>query len=547
MNTSKFLRVTLSALVGVMALAACNVNLKDKNGVPIGATRIQIVANTGAMPWLEQAAEKLNDGRVKSANKPVYADLISMEAGQAVNEFTRSTATMWIPDDEAWPDVLASRGNTAFKGNCVSTATSPLVIAMWKDIADALGYPARSLGWLDISSLTADPQSWGYYTGGQFGKTLRIAHANPGLSASGANTLMAVAQAAKSSTAPVSASDVASPIVKASIGAFEGGVAVFASSTAALAQAMSSRDAKYLGAAVMYESTIVQMGKEDIVPVYPYEGTFVATHPACINSGASAEEQAAAKVWRDALLGADMQKLALQNGLRPVNGAVKLGAPLSADAGFDTAQPKIVFGASNAAALLAAQDVWKAARKPVNLVMVLDVSGSMAGDKINGMRDAAAQFIQQMGNDDVISLISFSTAARTIMENQKMGAARNTAISAVRGLNANGNTALFDAVAQGATLIAKYNSPSRTNIMIVLTDGLDTASKRKFDAALIKDATANNTSLYTIAYGGDANTEQLDSLAKQSNGTSYIGSEANISQIYQDMSAAFGGSVGIGR
>ncbi|HQX74726.1 MAG TPA: DUF1499 domain-containing protein, partial [Thermoflexales bacterium] len=147
MNTSKFLRVTLSALVGVMALAACNVNLKDKNGVPIGATRIQIVANTGAMPWLEQAAEKLNDGRVKSANKPVYADLISMEAGQAVNEFTRSTATMWIPDDEAWPDVLASRGNTAFKGNCVSTATSPLVIAMWKDIADALGYPARSLGW----------------------------------------------------------------------------------------------------------------------------------------------------------------------------------------------------------------------------------------------------------------------------------------------------------------------------------------------------------------------------------------------------------------
>lgn len=66
MNTSKFLRVTLSALVGVMALAACNVNLKDKNGVPIGATRIQIVANTGAMPWLEQAAEELNDGRVKT-------------------------------------------------------------------------------------------------------------------------------------------------------------------------------------------------------------------------------------------------------------------------------------------------------------------------------------------------------------------------------------------------------------------------------------------------------------------------------------------------
>lgn len=547
MNTSKLFRAVLSALVGVMALAACNVNIKDKNGVPVGATRIQVVANTSVMPWLEQAAEKLNDGRVKSGGKPVYADLISMEAGQAVNEFTKSAAAMWIPDDAAWPDVLASRGNAMFKGDCVSTATSPLVIAMWKDIADALGYPARSLGWLDISSLTADPQSWAYYTGGQFGKVLRIAHANPGLSASGANTLMAVAQAAKASAAPVAASDVNSPIIKASIGAFEGGVAVFASSTASLAQQMSSRGAGYLGAAVMYESTIVQMGKDDIVPVYPYEGTFVATHPACINTSASAEEQAAAKAWRDALLTADMQKLALQNGLRPVNSAVRLGAPLSVDAGFNLAQPKVVFGTAGQAALLASQEVWKAARKPVNLVMVLDVSGSMAGDKINGMRDAAAQFVQQMGNDDVISLISFSTSVRVLMENQKIGVGRASATSAIKSLNANGNTALFDAVAQGAALVAKYNSPSRTNLMIVLTDGLDNSSKRKFDASLIKDATANNTSLYTVAYGGDANTEQLDSLAKQSNGTSYIGSEANISQIYQDMSAAFGGSVGIGR
>jgi Ca-activated chloride channel family protein len=171
----------------------------------------------------------------------------------------------------------------------------------------------------------------------------------------------------------------------------------------------------------------------------------------------------------------------------------------------------------------------------------------MNGDKISNMRDAAAQFIQQMGNDDVISLVSFSTSVRVLMENQKVSAQRANAITAIKNLNANGNTALFDAVAQGAALIAKYNSPSRTNIMIVLTDGLDNSSKRKFDASLVKDATANNTSLYTVAYGGDANTEQLDSLAKQSNGTSYIGSEANISQIYQDMSAAFGGSVGIGR
>lgn len=529
------------------ALVASGCSSRDASGVPRNAVRIGLVVNASAAPWVEEAARTLNDGRVKSGNRPVFAELTVMEAGPAVAELAGSSAALWIPDDEAWTDVLAQRGNANFKADCVSVARSPLVIGMWKDIADALGYPARTLGWLDLSSLAADPQAWQYYTGGQYGRTLRLAHGHPGLTASGANTLLAVAQAAKQTTTAVTAAELAQAQIKASIGAFEGGVGLFASSTEQLGQTMIERGPQYLGAGVMYESTLARLGKGELVPVYPFEGTFVATHPACVNGAASAEQQAAARAFRDALLGDDAQKLAVESGLRPAKAAVKTGPPLDADSGVDLKQPSVVYPVAGAASVAAAQDVWKVARKPAHLVMVLDTSGSMSGDKIASMRSAAVKFVEQMNNEDVISIVAFSTTARTLMENQKIAAARTSAANAIRGLNATGNTALYDAVVQGASLIAKYNSSQRANLMVVLTDGLDTSSRRKFDAALIRDATANNTSLYTIAYGGDADKDKLDSLAKQSNGDFFEGSEANIAEIYQEMSAAFGGNVGVGR
>lgn len=532
-------------LLAALVVAACS--SRDASGVPRNAVRISVVVNGSAAPWVEEAARTLNDGRVKTGNRPVFADLLAMEVGPAVTELARSSAAMWIPDDESWTDMLAQRGNAGFKGDCVSLARSPLVIGMWKDIADSLGYPARTLGWLDISSLTADPQSWQYYTGGQYGRALRLAHGHPGLTASGANTLLAVAQAAKQTTAAVTAAELSQAQIKASIGAFEGGVGLFSSSTEQLGQTMIERGPQYLGAGVMYESTLTRLGNGELVPVYPFEGTFVATHPACVNGGASAEQQAAARAFRDALLGDAAQKLAVESGLRPVNANVKLGAPLDADSGVDIKQPAATYPVANAASVAAAQDVWKVARKPVNLVMVLDTSGSMSGEKITGMRSAAVKFVEQMNNEDVISIVAFSTTARTLMENQKVGTARTSAANAIRGLTANGNTALYDAIVLGAGLVTKYNSSQRANLMVVLTDGLDTSSRRKFDAALIRDATANNTSLYTIAYGGDADKEKLDSLAKQSNGDFFEGSEANIAEIYQEMSAAFGGNVGVGR
>jgi Ca-activated chloride channel family protein len=550
MRTRAAFTVPLLIVASLVASGCCN--LLNRGGPSQNAIQIQVTANTALAPWLEQAISDFNGTRIKIDKRPIYVNAHFTESGQAVTDIIsgKDLPDVWIPDDAVWSDVLAGQGQASFQGSCVSVAKSPLVIAMWRPIAESLGWPGRSLGWLDIGSLAADPSAWAYYSGGQFGATLRMGHTHPGLSGTGASTLLAIVHAAESKTDAVTVDDINQPIVQASVGAFESTVSWFSTSTDSLGQTMQERGVKHLGAAVMYESTAVHYGSQEpgIVPIYPFEGTFVATHPACINTSTGTQAQQAATLFRDYLLEQEAQQLALANGLRPVNESISVGVPLDPAHGVDLRQPKRVFRGPTVDAVYAVQDLWQAARKDVNLVMLIDTSGSMRGTKMESVRQAATEFVEQMGDDDFITIIAFSKDPNVLVEHEQVGMSRDMAISTIKALQAEGNTALYDAVGIGTEVIADVTSSQASNVMVVLTDGKDTASYRyRFDDRLIEAAIANDSIVFTIAYGTDAEQKLLSDLAQRANGNYYLGTEANINEIYQEMSAAFGGTAGIGR
>ena len=538
-----------------LSTLACGLFDFSSDGPPSNAVVVNVAANTSLAPWLETAVADFNDAGIENdGGQPFFAALTPIESGQAAAELASgvlndgSVPALWIPDESVWVSVLADQGNGSFQGDCASVAESPLVIGMWREVAESLGWPGLPVGWLDVGSLAADPAAWDYYSGGELGDTFRLGHTHPGLSGTGASTLLAIVQAAESKTDAVSVADIQQPIVQASVGAFEGGVAWFSNSTSALGSAMSERGVTYLAAAVMYESTIVQHGNGEIVAVYPLEGTFVATFPACVNQSADSLTQAAAVAFRDYLLSEEGQQLALANGLRPVSNGVPLGPPLDAAHGVDPSQPQVVFNAPSVESVYAVQELWQAARKDVNLVMLLDTSGSMRGSKIENMRTAAVQFVEQMGDDDTISIIAFDTEPQLLINHVHIGEARDEVVNAIQSLRAEGDTTLFDAIGDGAAVIAATTSADATNAMVVLTDGQDTRSYRyRFDDELVEMARANDTTIFTIAYGSDADRETLEDLALAANGNFFLGDEASIAAIYEEMSAAFGGSVGVGR
>jgi Ca-activated chloride channel family protein len=152
-----------------------------------------------------------------------------------------------------------------------------------------------------------------------------------------------------------------------------------------------------------------------------------------------------------------------------------------------------------------------------------------------------------MGDDDYITIIAFSDTLNTIANHEQVGPSREAVVSAIQGLIAVGDTALYDAIGEGANLISTNNSSQATNALVVLTDGQDTFSYRFSQQQAIEVAGTNDTTVFTIAYGSDADETVLQQIAVGANGNYYLGDEASITEIYQEMSAAFGGSVGVGR
>lgn len=537
-------------VVFLLVSMACGLFEQGAESIPRNAAVVEVAANSSLKPWLDTAVSAFNESRTRnSAGNAIYIVASYVESGLAVTQFAVGTdVALWLPEEPVWVDVLADQGNPNFQGDCLSVAQSPLVIGMWRPAAEALGWPGLSLGWLDISSLAADPAIWNYYSGGELGDTFRLGHTHPGLSASGASTLLAVVQSARLKAEAVTVDEIRQPLVQASVGAFEGGVTWFSSSTDSLGAAMRERGISYLTAGIMYENTAVHYGRGEIVPIYPLEGTFMATHPACVSQSVGAVVQDGARTFRNYLVSVAGQETAVAAGLRPVNEQIAVGAPLDEGNAVDLTQPAVVFGRPSVDTIYGVQALWVSARKDVNLVMLLDTSGSMRGAKMENMRAAAIQFVEQMGEEDYLSLIAFATEPQLLINHVQVGPNRQKIIGTIAALVASGDTTLFDAIGDGANLLASTASIDTTNALVILSDGMDTRSYRyAFNEDLIRLVTDNADAVFGIAYGSDADERTLSTLVTRANGNFFRGDEASIAAIYEEMSAAFGGSVGVGR
>ena len=151
---------------------------------------------------------------------------------------------------------------------------------------------------------------------------------------------------------------------------------------------------------------------------------------------------------------------------------------------------------------------------PVSVVLLLDKSGSMmAGDKFMHAKDAVVNFVKALKRGDEVLVISFSDSIDAL---GRFGLDANTIERAVKRLDIQAGTRLYDAVIEGAREIGGPDRKEK-RALLILSDGQDTASVASLEQSIAAVRLAEMPS-YAIAIeygGGDLFSRPSDPLWRQ--------------------------------
>jgi VWFA-related protein len=148
---------------------------------------------------------------------------------------------------------------------------------------------------------------------------------------------------------------------------------------------------------------------------------------------------------------------------------------------------------------------------PLNVVLVLDMSDSVAGDRLDRLRTAAGALLPALKEDDQAALVSFSQLVRLGAGLAKQRDPLRAALAEAAG---NDNTSLIDATYAG---IMVGESDVGRSLVIVFSDGLDTASWLTADA-VIDVAKRSDVVVYGVSIRSSQTPEFLRDLTSTTGG-----------------------------
>ncbi len=546
-----FVALTLLSLL----LTACKIG--------IGKTvKVSIIYGSEKQEWLEPLVTQFNAQKVKTGNGATIVieatPMGSIESAEAIIAGTLKP-TVWSPASSIYIPVTnaewqrSEHGGELVVGTPKDLVLSPVVIAMWQPMAQALGWPEKPIGWADIANLAASEQGWAAYGYDIWGR-FKFGHTHPRYSNSGIVAVMAEAYAGAGKQRGLTLQDLQSETVKKFMAEVESSVIHYGTSTGFFAERMFERGPSYLSAAVLYENLVVAQETKrlsglsqqlPVVAIYPQEGTFWSNHPYCILNApwVSEEQKAAAKLFEDFLLARPQQLTAIDYGFRPADPSIPLTSPLDTNHGVDPTQPKTVLEIPTAEVIAGIQQLWRETKKPVDLVLVMDISGSMQGDKINSARTSLIQFVNLLDDRDRLQIILFSSDVLNLTPLSELGPKRADVLTRIAGVTERGKTRLYDAIYQAYEDLETNGNPRYIQAIVVLSDGDDTDSMYSWgqlmDRIQMVGEDGNAIKVFTIAFGADANKSILRQIAETTGAKFYESDPNTINQVYSQISTFF--------
>jgi Ca-activated chloride channel family protein len=555
-----------------------------------GCVQVTIAVSSEKIELISDLAKKFNkENHRTSQGNCIFIEPSKKASGAAASALSAGwresedgpIPTIWSPAASSWGALVNLRLGKANQKLIVpesfdSLMATPLVIAMPKPMAQAMGYPEKPVGWNDLLTLARDPNGWSTYGHPEWGP-FRLGKTNPNMSTSGLSATIAQTYAAAGKLSDLTTEDLASQAVNDFNKGIESAVVHYGDITMTFLNNWFRADRRgtaltYASAVAVEEKSLIDYNKGNpdgitdpgevpkapkvpLVAIYPSEGTLLSDNPLFLLDAdwVDAEQKDAAEQFIDFLQTPKNQRRVLAYGFRPGNPAVSVADPIISANGVDPDQPQTLLDVPTPAVLDGLLTSWAENRKKARVLLVLDVSGSMGegvdnndGDtKLDLAKQATIDALESFKSEDEVGLRIFSTGLGPdqsadyldLQPLQPIGASREALARSIDGLFPTNGTPLYT-VAQAAfdDMIASYD-PASINAVILLTDGANDDSDQSDDnrqrdellASLRAKSSGENATpirVFTVAYGANATTDALRQIAEASNAAFYSASDA---------------------
>lgn len=551
----------LIVLILVLVLPACKSKTpSDAELSSPSGDKLELVFTYGSEKekWINDVTTEFNRaGHKTSSGKRIYVRAVAMGSGEAIDEVIegRRQPHLISPASAAFIKLGNAQSQSKYGKDLIASTDnlvlSPVVIAMWKPMAEAIGWGKKPIGWSDILALARSQKGWEEHGYPQWGR-FKFGHTHPQFSNSGLISLFAEVYAASGKTAALTVADVNKPHTADFLSGIETSVVHYGSSTGFFGRQMFSTGPQFLSAAVLYENMVIESYSQNnlpfpVVAIYPKEGTFWSDHPVGIveREWVTPEHREAAKVYIQYLLQRPQQERAMTYGFRPGAVDVPLASPIDEAHGVDPKEPKTTLEVPSVPVIDAILNLWQQKKKSANVVLVMDTSGSMNDDrKIQNAREGAKQLVTLLSDNDRLSLLPFNSKFSWASQNLPIKTGRDELSRTIDSLFAQGGTALYDSIDAGYQYLLNQTQGGDADILsvVVLTDGEDTESKMPLNDLMDRiryDGEKRTIHVFTIAYGKDARKDILAQIATATQAKSYEGTPENIVGVFKDISTFF--------
>jgi Ca-activated chloride channel family protein len=460
----------------------------------------------------------------------------------APNNANVARPTIFSPSVSHWLALVNFQtGRQIFDvANSPPTALAPVVMAIWESRLKALEAKNQGepVGWEELIEVLNSPNGWADYDVPGSRANVYYGHTDPFISSTALSTLIAEFygsaryNSGNTGLRRLTLNEVNDPAVQQGVRDIEKLIRHYSARTTEFKEYIA-QGPDYLDFVALEENDLIfiNQGKtayqppEKLVALYPKEGTFWHEHPFAVPQAdwVTDEQREAARVFTEFIRSEPIQRTVMESGFRPVNPSVTAGYPIAPELGVDPNQPATILEAPDPEVIAAVQSSWQLVKKQADVLLVIDTSGSMEGEKIIQAKAAANTFLDNMPPQNQVGLVGFNDSVNLLVAPAPFEGNQAQLRGQINALTTQGNTSLYDAIEDAVEILRTAGGSSgedRIQSIVLLSDGQDTNSQASLQQVSQLLTTGredrNPIIVIPIAYGSDADIHALNTIARAS-------------------------------